>query len=142
MGNNIFQGLTGTQKKTMCDEVFNLILQIKPVLFATAINKTQLIRCYGSRAMPPRTLAIRSTIHRFSMFLERENMIGSIVVDEEEYKKDKELQSMIRSFRRYGITIRGDDYQPILENKLRNVLNTISFTPSHQSVGIHLTIIP
>ena len=138
IGKNIYQGLTGLQRKAMSDEIFDLILRLKPVLFATAINKIQLKRCYGSYAFAPKTLALRATIHRFSIYLERENMIGSIIVDEEEYRKDKELQTMIHNFRRHGITLRGDDYQPLLENKLKNILNTISFAPSHQSAGIQL----
>lgn len=30
MGNNIFQGLTGLQKKAMCDEVFDLVVNVIP----------------------------------------------------------------------------------------------------------------
>ncbi len=37
-----------------------------------------------------------------------------------------------------GITIRSNDCQPRLENILKNVLNTISFTPSHLSAGLQL----
>jgi hypothetical protein len=59
------------------------------------------------------------------MYLERKNKIGSIIVDEEEYKKDKELQLMIHNFRRDGLTIRGSNYRPMLENNLRKVLNNV-----------------
>jgi hypothetical protein len=76
------------------------------------------------------------SIHRYAMYVDREHQIGSVVVDEEEYRKDKELQAMIQDFRRGGITIRGIDYQPKLENRLKNVLNAIAFTPSHLTAGL------
>lgn len=137
-GKNIYSTLDHPQKKNLSDEIFLLINDLKPVLFATAINKKQMKKVYGTNAYDPRSLGLRSTIHRFAMFLERKGMIGSIIVDEEEYKKDKELQMMIHDFRRNGMTIRGSSYQPILENNLRRVLNNIAFTPSHLSGGLQL----
>jgi hypothetical protein len=122
----------------MSDEIFQIINQLKPSLFCSAINKIQLKRVYGQYAFHPRALGLRATIHRYAIYLERMNQIGSIIVDEEEYRKDKELQNMIQDFRRDGIAIRGDNYQPTLENKLKHVLNTIAFTPSQLSAGLQL----
>lgn len=137
-GQNIYSSLEDFERKNLSDEIFNLLNILKPKLFATAINKTQLKRVYGLRAIYPRSLGTRATIHRYSMFLERVNQIGYMVIDEEEYRKDKELKSMIHESRRKGITLRGENYQPFLENKLKNILNNISFTPSHQSAGLQL----
>ena len=61
-----------------------------------------------------------------------------MIVHSEQFRKDKDLQLMVQAFKRHGITLRGSSYQPMFENKLRNVLNTISFTPSHLSPGIQL----
>lgn len=137
-GHDIFDHMDHSARKAMSDEVFTLIKSLNPVLFATAINKTQLKRVYGGRAYHPKALAIQATIGRFSFYLERENKIGSIMMDEEEYRKDKELQSLVHTFRRDGIMIRGTNYQPMYENTLTNVLNAPSFTPSHISPGIQL----
>jgi hypothetical protein len=137
-GKNLYGSLEDIRRKTLSDEIFDLLKSLKPILFATASNKTQLKRVYGSQAYHPRVLGLRATIHRYAMYLERINEIGSIVVDQEEYRKDKELQAMVQDFRRDGITIRGDNYQPMVENKLRRILNTISFTPSHLSIGLQL----
>lgn len=140
-GNNIYNlnaGFPREKRREMADEILELILDINPILFATAINKKQLKYVYGQIAYNPKSLAIRATIHRFSIFLERENRIGSVIIDSEEYIKDKELQSMVHGFRRFGITIRGNRYNPMYENRLKNVLNNISFTPSHLSPGIQL----
>ena len=137
-GKSMFQNLSDIQRKNLSDEIFSSIKALRPVLFATVINKIQLKRIYSENAYQPRNLGLRATIHRYAMYVDREHQIGSIVVDEEEYRKDKELQAMIQDFRRDGITIRGYDYQPTLENKLKNVLNAIAFTPSHLSAGLQL----
>jgi hypothetical protein len=137
-GLNVFSHLKDIQRKELSDKIFEIILECKPILFATAINKTQLKRKYGSNAFPPRILAMQSTIHRFSMFLEREKFIGSAMVDEEEYKKDKEVRELVHQLRRSGATIRGMNYQPKKENNLNRVLNAISLSPSEMSTGIQL----
>jgi hypothetical protein len=137
-GHNLFKHLTHQERKDLSDGVFTLIKSLKPVLFATAIDKLKLKQRYGERAYSPRRLAIQSTLHRFSMYLDRENFIGSAIMDEEEFRKDKELREMINTFRKFGITIRGWNYNPSKENKLERVLNTVQFTPSHTSPGIQL----
>jgi len=137
-GNGIYEHIQEIERKNMADEVFELIDYLKPVLFATAINKVQLKNVYGLRAYEPRILGMIATIHRYSIFLEREKMIGSIIVDEEQYKKDKDLRILMHDFKSTGITIRGGSYDPILENKLKNIIDNISFTASHHSAGIQL----
>jgi len=117
---------------------FNLIVSLKPRLFATAVNKIQLKYRYGIGAYPPKSLALRATIHRYSMCLNKNGMIGSVVLDEEEYRKDRELQTMTHEFRNHGVILRGESYQPRYEDKLERVLNTITFAPSHMSPGIQL----
>ncbi len=72
------------------------------------------------------------------MYLNRIDGIGAIIIDEEEYRKDREIQRMVQEFRMYGITIRGMNYTPNQEENLTRVLNTISFTPSELSSGIQL----
>ena len=137
-GHNIFSHLKHPQRKELADEIFDLIINCKPVLFATAINKLQHKHKYGERAYAPRILAMRATIHRFSMFLEREDFIGSVVVDTEEYKKDIGVRTLIHQLRRFGATIRGINYQPRRENKLKRILNAINLSPSEMSTGIQL----
>jgi hypothetical protein len=73
------------------------------------------------------------------MYLERHGLVGSIILDQEEYRKDKELQIMTHEFRRHGVILRGDYYDPRYDDKLERVLNSISFTPSEMSPGIQLS---
>lgn len=137
-GQGIFSHLPKEKLKELADEVFNLLLELKPVLFATAINKTQLKRVYGNNAHIPNRLAMRATIGRFSMYLQRENLIGSVTYDAEEYRKDKNLQEMIMGFRRYGIVLTGANYTPKKDDNLGNLLNTINMASSETSPGIQL----
>lgn len=137
-GQSLFSHLQREQLKALSDEVFNLIIRLKPVLFATAINKTQLKRVYGNNAHIPNRLAMRATIGRFSMYLNRESRIGTVTYDAEEYRKDKSLQEMIMSFRRYGIVLTGENYRPFRDDNLRNLLNTINMAPSETSPSIQL----
>jgi hypothetical protein len=137
-GKNIFSNLTHLSRKALSDEVFDLLLKLKPVLFATAINKTKLKQKYGSNAIFPKGLAMRATLHRYSMYLNKHSLVGAVVLDEEEYRKDKELQLMAHEFRRHGIILRGWNYQPRYEDRLERVLNALTFAPSEMSPGIQL----
>ena len=117
-------------------ESFAVIKNSSPILFATAINKSQLKRTYGQNAYEPRALAIQSTIHRFAMHVETNQQLVTVVVDEE-YKKDKEIRKTIHQLRRYGAS-KGGDYQPQHDSKLERVLNAVNYSPSEMSAGIQL----
>lgn len=115
-GKNIFSHLQDSARKEISDKIFKIIEKSRPVLFATTINKIRLKRVCGSNARDPRTLAMQSTIHRFAMHLETKQHLGAVIVDEEEYKKDKEIRKLIHQLRRHGASIRGKNYQPQNEN--------------------------
>lgn len=137
-GNDIFSHLADIERKNLSDEVFDLIVGLKPTLFATVINKKKLREEYGTRAYSPRSLALRATIHHFSMYLNTNQQLGFVILDEEEYRKDKEMQQMAHEFRTDGVILRGWGYQPVYEDRLERILNSIMFTPSHMSPGIQL----
>ena len=87
-------------------------------MFATAVSKMEMKKRYGSNAYNPRSYALRATIHRYSMYLDFHKLAGTIVVDEEEYRRDKDLREMIHDFRTKGIILRSWDYNPRFENTL------------------------
>ena len=138
-GQRLFEHLKRTELKNLADEVFELITSLKPVLFGSAINKTQLKRVYRGNALLPNLLAMRATIGRFTMYLKREGLVGIVTYDAEEYRKDKSLQEMVLSFRRHGIILYGRNYQPNVKPDLGNLLNTINLSPSEASPGIQLS---
>lgn len=137
-GKNIYHKLERIDRKKMADEVFELIKEIKPMIIATSINKLQMKKVYGDDAEPPKLLAVRSVISKFSMHLTRNGKIGTIVYDEEEYHNDVLMRTMVSGFRRFGTEIKGWKYRPTKTDKLTNVLNTINLCPSELSSGIQL----
>lgn len=136
-GQNIFSSLEDIQRKELADKIFSLIASANPTIFATAINKIQMKRVYGESAYNPRILSMRSTIHRFSMYLVRKGHVGTAMVDEEEYKKDKQIRQLVHSLKRDGAGIPSRHYQPYGDH-LERLLNTISMSPSEMSTGIQL----
>jgi hypothetical protein len=60
-GHNLFDHLDHPQRKALSDELFNLILGLKPVLFASVVKKAVLKMRYGSDAFHPRSYALRAT---------------------------------------------------------------------------------
>ncbi len=138
-GKGLYESLDHPQRLAMANEVFDLFLQLKPVLFSTVVDKERMKARYGVNAHDPKIYAIQATIHRFAMFLKRQtNGVGSVVMDSEEYRKDHLLQEMIRQFKSTGIIIRGWNYQPVHEEHLERILNTIAFSDSDLSSGIQL----
>ena len=137
-GKNVFSHLQNFERKELADKIFEIIENASPVLFATAINKAQLKRVYGSNAHDPRVLAMRSTIRRFEMHLKTAQHIGTAMVDEEEYNKDKEIRKLIHQLRRHGAPVGGKDRQLRRKDRLEHILNAVNSSPSEMSTGIQL----
>jgi hypothetical protein len=137
-GKGIYGSLTHPQRFAMANEVFDLILSLKPILFATVIDKPALKGRYGINAYDPKLLAIRATIHRFAMSMKRESAVGAVSMDAEEYRKDHLIQEMVRTFKKNGIIIRGFTYQPMYIERINRIVDTINFTDSNVSSGIQL----
>ena len=118
----------------MEDRFYNIIVELQPIIICTSINKIQMKKEYGENAQNPKHLSIRSLIAKFSMFLDRHNVAGMFVFDEEESKADKKMRLMMHSFRENGVNVTG--YNPAYNNKLTNLLNTLMLCPSELSPGI------
>ncbi|MFH0897726.1 MAG: DUF3800 domain-containing protein [Candidatus Bathyarchaeota archaeon] len=137
-GSGIYSNLTHIERLGLANEIFDVILNLKPTLFATVIDKPLLKSRYGRNAYDPKLLAMRATIHRFAMSLKRESAIGNVTMDAEEYRKDILIQEMVRNFKRDGIQIRGMNYQPMYYENISQIIDTISFTDSKVSTCIQL----
>lgn len=138
-GKNAFSELDHPQRLAMANEVFTLLSELKPVLFATVVDKIRLKQKYLTSAYDPKILGLRATIGRFSMFLKRQtNGIGNVIMDEEEVRKDKLIQEMILTLKITGTEIRGWSYNPQYRDRLDRILNTITFANSSITTGIQL----
>jgi Protein of unknown function (DUF3800) len=138
-GKGAYEKLTHEQRLAMANEVFDLLLKLKPILFASVINKPEMKERYGVDAHDPKLLGIRATIHRFGMSLKaRDNAVGDVMMDAEEYRKDHLIQELVKTFKSKGVLIKGWNYQPNYNDKLERILNTISFADSTTCAGIQL----
>lgn len=136
--NNVYSDISQQDLGSMIDEVFDLILDLRPVLMVTAVQKTQMCRVYGNNAENYTILAIRSLISRFSKYVLRDGKIGSIVYDAEEYKTDSNLRTNMSRWRRYGTESQETHHEP-RDDMLPNILNTLNLCPSEMSPGLQLT---
>jgi hypothetical protein len=139
-GKDAYEKLSHHQRLRMANEVFDLILSLKPILFASVIDKRELKERYGVDAHDPKLLGIRATIHRFGMCLKNRvsDGVGDVMMDAEEYRKDHLIQEMVKKFKSEGVMIRGWSYQPFYNDKLERILNTISFADSSTCAGRQL----
>ncbi|MCL2643435.1 MAG: hypothetical protein FWD52_08020 [Candidatus Bathyarchaeota archaeon] len=83
-GYNAFSVLKHEDRLNLSNEPFCLFEKLKPVMFATVVDKFRLKERYGNVAYNPKELAVRATIGRFSKFLENQNCTGTVIMDREE----------------------------------------------------------
>lgn len=133
-----YDKLSGIQRLNLADDIFNLILDTEPVLFAIVINKLAHKRYYGRKAHWPKQLALRFIAPRFHKYLERIKEYGIFVMDEEERKSDKHLKEMIQRARERGIILQSF-LDPFRTNtRLPWLIESILFVPSEDSPRIPL----
>ncbi len=134
----VYRQLTRQQAESMTDEVIGLLLDLKPILFASVVDKERHQARYGVNAVDPKRLALRGIVHRFNLTLERIDAYGAVVMDEEEYRKDADLRAMIHRARTLGLSMRGMLYDPQYASKPSRINGPITFSPSEMSSGIQL----
>ena len=130
--------LERTTRLALADRVWDLILQIKPTLVGSVVDKTLMKQRYADRAFPPNEYAMRATIERFDRDLEAERMLGMVIMDTESLESDRALRTLVHRARSDGIKLGGINYIPAADRKLENILNSVTFTPSEMSPGIQL----
>jgi len=77
-----------------------LILEISPVLFGAAIDKTICVKELGEEAPSPKIAAIQLIAPRFDAFLRRLADNGMMSMDSEERRKDRKLKHVVASARK------------------------------------------
>jgi hypothetical protein len=132
-----FDTLSDTGRKMMADEIFDLILELKPVLFAIVVDKLKHRQKYSSPERP-NILAIRFMVPRFSRYLKRISDQGILVYDSEERNINKELRNFLFEARDIGVVIQPAELLFYTQNYLDNLIETIFFVESHVSPVVQL----
>lgn len=135
-GNNIYHKLKREQRKEMADKVFDFILDLKATIVSASVNKLDLKKQRDCGVCDPKYITMHTVLSKFSAYLNKRNMVGYVIFDEESYQHDKKIKNQIHEIRKRGVGIPGILRQPPYNSKLENVLNTIQFCPSELSPGI------
>lgn len=133
-----YGGLSDPQRKSMADDVFALIGEVRPTLMGTVVRKDWMKTRYGTAAHAPNEYALRASIERFDRHLEETNNLGMAIMDTEGFTADHALRELVHSARTTGIKLGGINYVPGSDRKLNYVLNSVGFSPSQMSPGIQL----
>lgn len=131
-----FDSLPPEKRKALSDEVFNLILQVNPVLIGTVVDKELLARRYQN-PMPANEYALNSVIDRFNRHLTETSRVGTAVMDSVGTEADGSLQRLVHVSRSVGAQI-GELSPGRPLSRLEKVLNGVLFTPSYGSPGVQL----
>lgn len=130
-GNAPFHNLREEDRKKMDNDVFNLILELKPTLFASVVDKMAHKQEWGERAMRPDSMALRHIASGFNIFLQRRKEMGIIIMDECEARKDGDLKELICDAHENGIVLKSQrKVTPPPQNNLENIVEAVMFTPS------------
>lgn len=134
-----YDQLTKLQRKQMADEVFHLIHEYRPPLFATAIHKNEHYEKYRT-PHDPLLLSFRFTVTKFDKFLAENNENGMIFMDSESLQVKKSMKAIIEEARIDGIFLRGanSQYNDGPNSKLFALTNNLDFNVSENSPGIQL----
>jgi hypothetical protein len=125
------------EKKALADDVFKLIQAIRPELYGTVIQLEWHYKKYKT-PYPRVELALRSTVDRFHMDIERQDDHAMVFIDEDSARSDKALRAMIHRARKIGIKLWGREWTPSNDSRLERVLNSVIPYPSHLAPGIQL----
>lgn len=135
-----FSELTEQERIELENDIFDLVLELGPTLFAAAIDKPAHKRKYGSNAISPKIWALQLIAPRFEKFLNRVNEHGMIIMDAEEMRRDKDLRKLIRDGKRFGIILQSnispDPFRT--DTTLPRVVESVMFMDSDESGIIQL----
>jgi hypothetical protein len=136
-GRGPYASFARDRKKRIADEVWDLIIELEPVLIGTVVRKSRLKERYGANAFPPNEYGLIATCDRFHRHLVETDCLGMILMDAENMASQAAMQRIVHTGRRLGGRIFGVIGAP--DNpRLERILNTLVFTPSHMSAGVQI----
>lgn len=137
-GAHPYETLDIARRRALVNDIFTLVVNLKPVLFYSAIDKVKHRTQYGVRAFSPHVWAFQLICPRFHKYLERIDGRGIFVMDPEETKHDAKLKELIKNARQQGIVLTSS-FNPYLSNtQLPRIIESVLFVQSQDSPGIQL----
>jgi len=118
----------GINRIALENEILDLTASLDVTIFGMVLNKEEHWKKYVQPWSPDLHM-LEAMMNRFQWFLEREGGVGLVVSDEP--GSNKERQDQLGAFEHYKTL--GTNFK-----KLKNVIDTIFFTPSQTSVFLQL----
>ncbi|WP_076143259.1 DUF3800 domain-containing protein [Natrinema saccharevitans] len=134
--NGPYSQLSNEESSDLRDDLFELILDIEPMLMGMVIDKYELKEEYGAYANPPKRLAFRAIADRFHKQLQSDDAVGMITMDASERSIDARLRELIYQAQDSGIKLDGASSK--YDSTLPRIMDTVTVTPSEMSPGIQL----
>ena len=131
-----FDSLTRDQRLSLSNDVFDLIMRLRPTLIGTVVDKDLLARRYHD-PMAVNEYALNSIIDRFNRHLSETSRVGTAVMDSVGTEADGSLQRLVHVSRAVGAQI-GEVLPGRTPSRLERVLNGVLFAPSYGSPGVQL----
>lgn len=113
--------------KSLADDIFDVMVGLDCVLFSMVLNKERHWLQYV-RPLPPEEHMLEAMVNRFQWFLERKREVGMLVADSAGTPSDKAMLDVFEKFKADGTQFK----------QLRNIVDTVFFTPSHTSTTLQL----
>ena len=129
--------LSQDKRKEASDDVFELILNISPVLMGTAVLKERLKTRYGDSAISPARYGLQATFSRFDKHLAAAGVLGDIVLDSAGIEGDSNVMDLVGSIRRDGSRMGSRREQGRLDSHLAQIDN-VRCVDSKEDRGIQL----
>ena len=133
-GGSMFRKLDKNTRFDMIKDVYKMIVDLKPYIAATSINKKKLIEKY-QRPHNPLDIACRSVWNKFSEYCKKKDVVGTMIFDDEDSRFN--IQKLLEYWQANNVIIRNTKYNSIFGNNLSNI-DGITFAKSYLNVGIQL----
>jgi hypothetical protein len=135
-----YETMPETDRLKLANMVFEFILDLKPLLMGTVVDKSahrsgQEAR--GNVAFSPQSYAMRGTVGRFDVHLQEVGEFGTVEMDSAGFQHDSALRQMIAEIRARGTRLSRPARTEWIDSRLARIRD-VKFVLSHQCAGVQL----
>lgn len=128
-----FAHLGKDDKRRLVISLLELLVKHNVVCVAVVVDKVRYWECYEASSDLIKKWSMHILIDRIDLMLERNNSLGIITYDYEG-KKDELYRELLDELRKSGSIM----WPSMQRRKIKNIIDTIYFLPSHLSCGLQL----
>ena len=129
--------MPAAERYALANNVFDLILDVKPVLMATVLDKVLHKEKYEERAHLPHSVCARATLDRFNRHLTEVGQDANVVIDSAGFRHDSQIQATVARIRARGTRLSGPG-STMVPNSYLERIKSVEFHHSQDTAGIQL----